>query len=547
MTEADDVPNGGSQTGDPARPRLEKLGDELNLPRAWRRVRRNSRGDPIPVTIEYGAFNTSAESNLSSLKAEIGRELLPQPLKTVNLVKPNLTLRPCAIPEIPERIYYQALVDLIAEQVDDKLLGHQSSVVFGFGLNVGESDDMFTDQSTFSHFYQRVRDEIQGGGKFMLVTDLASYYETIDHSTLRSILMGLGAHEAAVNELMRILGMWSSNTGRGLPQSLWASDYLGARVFLDRVDKAMLRNNYTYFRYSDDIRILGRSEIELRRALRDLAIELRRSQLIIQGAKTRIYSPADAEEEASRLRNRAQKFLDSGLAWTLEIPLYGYPAGTEEEEEEITDEQILSSGPVLLGLLTQQCGSNDPDSVIIRRCLHGLQKLRSVQGVEAALGLLERIPSLTQDIVRYLKVVDVDFGEVKRRLMELLGSDFNIYGWQEMWLLDYLYRAAVKAGLDSPFDETDLRAVSEIAFDRNRHWAGRVSAINILGRYGDDPLRIRVRDLYNDESQPDIRHSVIRSSMWLPRVDRNRFLSACFGQDLRTDRIISYLRSRPGD
>ena len=522
--------------------RLEKIAESLNLTRAWRRVKRNSRGDPIPTTIEYAVFQTHRDDNLNSLKEAIGQGLLTQPLKTVNLVKANLTLRPCALPEIPDRIYYQALVNHIADQVDNKLFGHESGVVFGFRLNPDRSEDMFSEESSYSDFYKRVKQEVQEGDKFMLVTDIASYYETVDHSTLRSILVGLGADEDIVNELMRILGLWSNNTGRGLPQSLWASDYLGARIYLDRIDKAMLRSNYLYFRYSDDICVFAPSEIELRKALRDLVLELRRCQLFVQGAKTRIYSPAEAQEEVSRLRTRAQPFLDRGLAWTLEIPLYGYPAEPAEEQE-ITEEELLSSEPVLLGLFEEERGQRDPDAIILRRCLHGLRRLRSREGVEPALDLLGTVPSLTQDIMRYLKAA-ANFDDVKDRLIALLKSESNIYPWQEMWVLDYLYWAPANARIDSPFSEDDLRTIADMAFDRNRHWACRVSAIGVLGRNGDDAYRTQIRDLYNEETHPDVRHAIIRACMRLPNVDRNRFLKACIGQDTRTDRIITYLRDR---
>lgn len=528
----------------PSNPKLEKIAQTLDLPRAWRRVKRNSRGDPIPTTIEYAVFQTHLDDNLSALKQEIGEGLLPQPLKTVNLVKPNFTLRPCSAPEIPDRIYYHALVNHLADQVDRKLFGHESRVVFGFRLSAdGDSDEMFSEESSYSDFYRRVREEVEQGNKFMLVTDIASYYETIDHSTLRSILTGLGADDDIVNELMRILGLWCNNTGRGIPQSLWASDYLGARVYLDRVDKAMLRSNYLYFRYSDDIRVFAPSEIELRRALRDLVIELRRCQLFVQGAKTRIHSPAEAEEEVTRLRTRAQQFLDRGLGWTLEIPLYGYPAAAPEEEEEITDEELLSSEPVLLGLLEEERGQRDPDAIILRRCLHGLRRLRSRDGVEPALGLFKSLPSLTQDIMRYLSTA-ANFSDVKDYLIAFLKSEWNIYPWQEMWVLHYLYWAPANAHIDSPFSEDDLGTIAGIAFDRNRHWACRVWAIGIIGRTGDDAYRIRIRDLYNEETHPDVCHAIIRASMRLPNVDRNRFLKACLGQDTRTDRIISYLRDR---
>ena len=518
----------------------------LDLQRAWRRVKRNSRGDPIPPTIEYAAFRAQLEPNLSNLCGQVRAAFNPRPLKMVDLVKPNFTLRPCSVPEIEDRVYYQALVDRIAVQVDVKLLNQQSGVVFGFQLKGPDSEEMF-EEGGYSEFYQRARTELLTADRFMLVTDIASYYETVDHSTLRSILLGLGTDEETVNELIRLLGRWSNNIGRGLPQSLWASDYLGARVYLDRLDKAMLRHGYTYFRYSDDIRIIAPSEIEAKKALRDLVLEARRSQLFLQGAKTKIYTPQDALEELEKFKNRAQQFIQRGLAWTLDMPLYGYSAPPEEGEEEITDEGILSTAPVLRGLIEEELQKREPDAIILRRCINGLRRVRDKDAIPLILEVLRRLPTLTQDATRYLWNVAA-YADVKDPLLALLQDESNIYDWREMWLLHHLYSASGKSGDSTPFAEDEIRVIAEIAFDKNRHWACRVAAIRILGKYGDDAYRAQIRDLYNDETHPDVRHSIIEACMRLPTVDRNRFINACLGQDPRTDRLINYLRAKkPAD
>jgi hypothetical protein len=71
--------------------------------------------------------------------------------------------------------------------------------------------------------------------------------------------------------------------GHGIPQGPIASDFLG-ECFLLPVDEA-LSSQHTYLRYVDDVRLLGRSEKEVRAAAIDLEIACRDRGLIPQAKK----------------------------------------------------------------------------------------------------------------------------------------------------------------------------------------------------------------------------------------------------------------------
>jgi len=520
---------------------MRGLVEELDLERAWKRVSRNSQSDPIIPTIEYRAFGHNVSHGLEAVKAELIEGYQSSPLKTIDLPKPNLTLRPCAIPSLTDRIYFQALVDALAYDVEPKLLDEASGVVFGFGLTPDPTDaDMFSGRRR-TGFDEKERSDFESGHRHILVSDVAAYYATVDHRILRSTLLGLGARPELVDEVMGMLRRWSEGTGRGLPQGLWASDFLGARVYLNRIDKAMLRRGYRYFRYSDDFRVLADSETECRRALRDLTIELRRIQLFPQEAKTRVYSEDKAESHLNYLRARAKKVAAKDLAWVLELDPYGYDPS--ESLEKVAQETLLSSEPLLAALVEEELSSDQPDAILLRTCLRALKKIKSEAVIEQAMALLVPLPCLTDVIVRYLRL-SKDWERIKGAMIEFLSGPYNIYPWQEMWLLEYVRRGPYEPTEHLVLTERDLRVVDDVAFDRNRHWACRVAAIDILGKYGDDDYRFRIRDLYDDETNVDIRHAILQACVHLSKADRNRLFQACDGEDPRTDRVLTYLRER---
>ena len=80
----------------------------------------------------------------------------------------------------------------------------------------------------------------------------------------------------------------------GIPQGPVASDFL-AEVFLLPIDEWMSRN-HNYVRYVDDIRLFGRTEIDVQKAVRDLERLTRDRGLIPQGKKFAITEAETARD-----------------------------------------------------------------------------------------------------------------------------------------------------------------------------------------------------------------------------------------------------------
>lgn len=93
-----------------------RLADLLNLERAWKRVWRDRTSDFVQPGREYVVVNRKPSALLQYLEEEIrSGDCRVSPLRRVDVVKTNHTLRPGAIPEIKDRVLYQALVDYVAE------------------------------------------------------------------------------------------------------------------------------------------------------------------------------------------------------------------------------------------------------------------------------------------------------------------------------------------------------------------------------------------------------------------------------------------------
>lgn len=87
--------------------------------------------------------------------------------------------------------------------------------------------------------------------------------------------------------LPRLWKRWNKNKDFGIPQVNDASSFF-ANLFLDELDKWMLRNNFIFMRYVDDMRVFAQDEPTARRALAELITELREMGLYIASGKTSI-------------------------------------------------------------------------------------------------------------------------------------------------------------------------------------------------------------------------------------------------------------------
>ena len=123
---------------------------------------------------------------------------------------------------------------------------------------------------------------------FVADFDLVSFYELIDHSLLSERLGKRVKSPELLKLLIRCLRKWTTDTGgahvgHGVPQGPEPSAFL-AECFLFHFDGQHYRD-VKYFRYVDDIRLMAKGEVPLRRALLRLDLQSKELGLVPQAQK----------------------------------------------------------------------------------------------------------------------------------------------------------------------------------------------------------------------------------------------------------------------
>ena len=217
-------------------------------------------------------------------------------VKTINsfdIPKPTLVLRPGHFITLPDRVYYQVLVNRFAKKVDKKMVSRDISFSHRTGTGTKFLINFFKGWEAYNDKQNMLFKKNPTG--LMLCTDLTAFFEHIQIKILIKTLRSLNVDKEICDALSHTLNTWTVNE-IGIPQGNDTSSFL-ANVYLDEIDKGMLEAGFKYFRYMDDIRVYCKTEDECHDALIKITQLLRDRNLHLSGGKTKILDKSSYYEE----------------------------------------------------------------------------------------------------------------------------------------------------------------------------------------------------------------------------------------------------------
>ena len=497
-----------------------KLSKMLDLGLAWRRVKKDQYNDIIPDILELRDVDYDKTTTIDKIKGDLDRGYRPSDLLKIDMPKKRYTLRPGSnmIPE--DRIVYQAVVDFISSEVEEP----PADCVFSYRLNRDrQSNTMFKFwRPLWLEMRRKMRDVYANGYRCLLRTDIAAYFEHIDHRILRANVLDGQVKEKQILDLLgTLLKKWAVSDVKhiGIPQGCDASSFIGS-LYLINLDKIMKREGLKYFRYSDEIYILTKDEREARKAIQSIIHELRMFHLNLQDAKTDIITdPERVEEEIGTEEEDKTKDFD------YEFQRKRKKGRIQEAEEEIVKRYKE---------VTRNGRAKEVDLSKFKWCLNRLSKIKSDRAVNFILRRLADFPFLADLCFEYLQPF-ANRKSVKGEITDFLTSQDNIYDWQEMWLLFTLSNA-------KKVDSGQLDVLRGIIKGGYKHWASRVAAILALGKLGDNADRTWLRNLYSSEHNNCVKRAIAVSVHNLPKSVRNKFYTEIENDSYDMKRLANYLR-----
>ncbi|QLY29255.1 hypothetical protein H0264_28830 [Nocardia huaxiensis] len=344
--------------------------------------------------------------------------------------KPGHGVRPVAFWGIEEQVLYDALVEAavhglpsLDRSVSKYIEFVEAPVVYARQIEKDRQLSEF-DQILFSIINSEI--------KYVVSSDLTSFYQYIDHAVLADELIAQGANYDIVSHLVDLL---SEVTGRpsGLPQLYDASDRL-SEVYVDQVERNLLRQGFAVWRFNDDFRIACRSFSESIAAIEALDSAARSVGLAINELKTFTF-----HFSTYVLNTYGIDSLPEGGT----ISMDDVEAIAGDYQDDFSEDSDSAAAVIRSANISGQARGIDLREIDrdgvrrIRRALSALANEGNTAALESAPLLMGFVPSLTPDLAKYLIAVGAS-GNAERagEVIDLIVESVSLNTWQKVWLIE---------------------------------------------------------------------------------------------------------------
>jgi RNA-directed DNA polymerase len=257
---------------------MERCVERNNMLNAWKRVKRNG-GSP-------GVDGKSIEETGKELLTHwprIRKQLLegsyrPNPVRRVEIPKPDGGMRQLGIPTVLDRLVQQCILQILQPQWDPTF--HPNS----YGFRPGKSAHQAI---------CRAQQYVQEGRKHVVDVDLEKFFDRVNHDILMDRVMKRVRDERLVKLIRRYLQAGIMDQGvvmerfEGTPQGGPLSPLL-SNLLLDEVDRELDRRGLMFVRYADDCNVYAKSKRAAERAMQTMEKLTARLKLKINREKSAI-------------------------------------------------------------------------------------------------------------------------------------------------------------------------------------------------------------------------------------------------------------------
>ena len=229
---------------------MDRVADPLNLQKAYRRVKANAGKGGVDG-MEVKELGKWMKDNFQDLQAQLRTcSYNPDPVRGVQIPKPQGGYRQLGIPTVKDRLVQQAIHQVLSERYEKIFSEHN----YGFRPH----------RSAHEALAQAGRYVAQGY-EYVIDLDLEKFFDEVNHHRLMWLLSRRIGDGRVLTLLHRFLkagllqeGLMSQRT-KGTPQGGPLSPLL-SNIILDELDKELERRGHRYVRYADDVKIFVRSE-----------------------------------------------------------------------------------------------------------------------------------------------------------------------------------------------------------------------------------------------------------------------------------------------
>jgi RNA-directed DNA polymerase len=240
----------GTESPAISEPLMEEVCERENCKQALARVKAN-KGSPGIDGMTVGELAGFLKQHWPAIREQLLRGIYqPQPVKRVEIPKPDGGVRKLGIPTVLDRFVQQAVMQVLQRRWDRTFSEHS------YGFRPGRSPHQAVAQA---------QQYIADGYRWCVDLDLEKFFDRVSHDKL----MGRMAERVGDKRLLKLIRAFLragvmehglvSPTEEGTPQGGPLSPLL-SNIVLDAFDRELERRGLRFARYADDCNIYVRSQ-----------------------------------------------------------------------------------------------------------------------------------------------------------------------------------------------------------------------------------------------------------------------------------------------
>lgn len=313
-------------------PLMEQICERENLIRAWDRVRSNGGAAGVDG-LSIAATGERLRTHWPTIRAQLLQGTYqPQPVRRVEIPKPDGGVRLLGIPTVLDRLIQQAILQVLSPQWDPTF----SESSFGFRPNRSAHQAVAQAQAFITEGYDWVVD-----------IDLEKFFDRVNHDVLMSRVSKRVSDKRVLKVIRAYLTAGIMENGvvsaseEGTPQGGPLSPLL-SNLLLDDLDQELERRGHRFCRYADDCNIYVRTERSGERVMESVTRFLtKRLRLKVNASKSAVGRPKD------------RKFLGFRFTWGQSIKRAIAPTALTRFKERVRELTGRTRGVCMTEVVTQ--------------------------------------------------------------------------------------------------------------------------------------------------------------------------------------------------
>jgi RNA-directed DNA polymerase len=267
-----------------ARQLMEEVCDRENLKRALRRVKAN-KGSPGIDGMKVGELSGYLKQHWPVLREQLlSGTYQPQPVKRVEIAKPDGGVRKLGIPTVLDRFIQQAVMQVLQRRWDPTFSEHSHG---------------FRPQRSAHQAVAKAQQYIAAGQRWVVDLDLEKFFDRVNHDRLMAAIARRVSDKRMLKLIRALLESGVMENGlvspvdEGTPQGGPLSPLL-SNLVLDELDQELERRQHRFARYADDCNIYVASERAGKRVMQSVTSFIqRRLKLKVNGTKSAVARPQE--------------------------------------------------------------------------------------------------------------------------------------------------------------------------------------------------------------------------------------------------------------